>query len=127
MEPNPQSPKKILEQILANSEALCLADLKLKQLNQRTAQQVEASHQLIGHSARLRARSAQLRARVTPSDDQLNQSFEKGLAFSQRMERLGWLLLLLGSGLGFGGLAHLLFPHWLPEQWAAFVSFIQQL
>lgn len=58
---------------------------------------------------------------------ELARSYEKQMASTRRMEQLILLLLLLACLLGFAYLLYLLFPYWLPEQWAAFSSFIEQL
>lgn len=56
---------------------------------------------------------------------ELARSSEKQMAFTRRMEQL--ILRLLACLLGFAYLLYLLFPYWLPEQWAAFSSLIKQL
>lgn len=80
--------------------------------------------QLVENSAGLVRAEARLRA-ATEHRDELARNFDKQMAFTRRMERL-ILLLLLICLLAFGFILYQLFPHWLPQHWAAFTPSIKQ-
>jgi hypothetical protein len=85
----------------------------------------ELLEQLLDNSAALcqadlKLKAAHQRGKMTELD------IQKELAFSGRMERIMWVLMLAG-GISFGYLCHKLYPEWLPARLAPLHALIKQL
>jgi hypothetical protein len=86
----------------------------------------ELLDQLLDNSAALCQASLSLRA-ATQRSTLSAQDIERKLAFASRIERLVWVLMLVGS-IGFCFTVYRYFPDWLPtslEHWPASNPFIK--
>lgn len=86
----------------------------------------ELLDQLLDNSAALCQASLSLQA-TTQRSTLSAQDIEKELAFASRMERMIWVLMLVGS-IGFCLTVYHYFPEWLPtsfEHWPAPNPFIK--
>lgn len=109
-----QTPEQLACQLFEGMAALIQNDLQLKAVQQS----IDESKALIQDNSQLRA--AQQRG------DELLRNFKAQMEAERRIERRALFTLFAIAIMG-GGVAHLVYPDWLPEQLASILSFVRQL